>query len=89
MANHPSAIKRHRQSLKKQASNKAVKSRIGTLTRRVNEAVAAGDVEAAQTALTDVSRGLAKAASKGTLHRSTASRRTSRLATKVAKLATS
>ncbi len=86
MANHPSALKRHRQSLKRRSANRTVKARIGTLVNTANDAVAAGDKEAAETALVAASKALAKGASEGTLHSRTASRRTSRLARKVAKL---
>ncbi len=89
MANHPSALKRHRQSLKRRDANRSVKSRLHTLVRRVNEAILAEDGDTARSGLGDASKAMAKAASKGVLPRNTASRRTSRLAKRVAKLATS
>jgi small subunit ribosomal protein S20 len=54
------------------------------MTRAVHEAVATGDKPAAEQRLLEVSKALAKAASKGLLHPSNASRRTSRLARRVA-----
>ena len=87
MANHPSAIKRYRQARKRQSANQSAKARVRTLTRKVDAATAAGDAKASSESLHVASRALAKAASKGLLHRKTAARRTSRLAKKVAKIA--
>jgi len=67
--------------------NRAAKSRLHTVIRSVNEAVAGGDKATAQEKLREASVALAKAASKGLLHSANASRRTGRLARKVAKLA--
>jgi len=87
LANHASALKRHRQSRKRRLRNRAAKSRLHTVIRSVNEAVAGGDKATAQEKLREASVALAKAASKGLLHSANASRRTGRLARKVAKLA--
>ncbi len=89
MANHPSAVKRHRQSLKKRAANREVKSRIRTLLRRVNEAIEQGDAEKARNSFTEAEQALARASSKKVLHKANAARRTGRLAKKVAKLTAS
>ena len=86
MANHPSAIKRYKQARKRQEANQSAKARVRTLTRKVETATGTGDAKVAQESLDVASRALAKAASKGLIHRKTASRRTSRLAKKVAKL---
>jgi len=80
LAIHPSAIKRHRQSLKKRARNKDVKSRIRTLIKKVHEAVEAKNREVASLNLKEVNRALGKAVSQGILKRNTASRWMSRLA---------
>lgn len=84
MANHPSALKRHRQSQKRRVVHRSSKSRLHTLARQLQEAVAAGQKQLAEERLQSVSVALAKAASKGQIHRSNASRRTSRLARRVA-----
>lgn len=76
MANHPSALKRHRQSLKRRARNKHVKSGMRTLIKEVRTA---SGKEEAEKALTKVVSAIDKAASKGVLHRRTASRYVSRL----------
>lgn len=68
MANHPSARKRHRQSRKRREANRSAKARLNTLTRAVQEAVAAGDKRAAEERVRQASVALAKAASKGLLH---------------------
>lgn len=86
MATHKSAIKRHRQSLKRRSRNQAVKSRIRTLAKKVREAIQAGDAAAAASHLAVVGRALDKAVSKGVLHRNNASRRLSRLAQQVYRL---
>lgn len=86
MANHPSAKKRHIQSLARRMRARSTKSTVGGLVRKVNEAVSAGDKKTAETELRTASVALAKAASKGIIHRRNAARRASRLATKVSRL---
>ena len=41
MANHPSALKRHRQSEKARLANRSVRARLRTMVRQLREAVAA------------------------------------------------
>ena len=79
MANHASAIKRHRQSLKRQDRNRSVKTRVKNVVKAVRQAVEAKDKEAAQAALVDATSVLDKAAGKKVLHKRNASRRISRL----------
>lgn len=79
MANHVSAIKRHRQSLKRRARNRAVKTRIKNVVKNVQEAVGKGDGAAAREALNVAASTLDKAATKGVIHWRTASRKISRL----------
>lgn len=80
MATHKSAIKRHRQSLKRRARNQALKSRLRTLVKKVRVAVDAKDPATAEAELKVAARALDKAVTKGVLHRNNASRRQSRLA---------
>ena len=87
MANHPSALKRHRQSEKRRLRNRALKTRLGHLVRAVRTAVASHDPDAART-LARASRELDKAVTKGVLHRNSAARKISRLARAVGALAT-
>ncbi len=87
MANHPSALKRHRQSEKRRVRNRAVKTRLRRLVREVRTAVTANDAKAAGETLARASRELDKAVTKGVLHRNSASRKISRLARAVRTLA--
>ncbi len=80
MANIKSQIKRIKTNEKARLRNKAVKSELKTYVRRVREAVAAGDKEAAGTALAAASRKLDKAVSKGVIHQNQAANRKSALA---------
>jgi small subunit ribosomal protein S20 len=84
VANHPSALKRHRQSRKRRVANRSSKARLHTLVRDLQETIAKGDKKQAQEKLREISQALAKAASKGLLHPSNASRRTGRLSRRVA-----
>jgi len=59
--------------------NRATKSALKTLIRRLREAIAAGEAEQAWTALKRVESALDKAAKRGILHRNTAARKKSRL----------
>ncbi|WP_454043497.1 30S ribosomal protein S20 [Cellulosimicrobium sp. Marseille-Q8652] len=80
MANIKSQIKRIRTNEKARLRNKAVKSELKTYVRRVREAVAAGDKDAASTALQAASRKLDKAVSKGVIHANQAANRKSAIA---------
>lgn len=88
MAIHPSAIKRHRQSLKRRATNKDVKSRIRTLIKKARQAIEAKDREQISAQLREVTRELGKAVSKGILKNNTASRWLSRLSRSASRPAT-
>ncbi|MFF3063149.1 30S ribosomal protein S20 [Oerskovia sp. KBS0722] len=79
MANIKSQIKRIKTNEKARLRNKAVKSELKTNVRRVREAVAAGDKEAAASALVTASKKLDKAVSKGVIHQNQAANRKSAL----------
>lgn len=79
MANHKSAKKRHRQSLKLNAKNRTVRTRIKNIVKNVQAAVKTQDKEAAQTALTQAMATIDKAATKGVIHWKKAARKISRL----------
>jgi len=79
LANHRSAIKRHRQSEQKRLKNRTVKSGVKTAVKRVRAAVQEGNVDEAKNLLKAASSELDSAASKGVLHKNNASRRISRL----------
>jgi len=86
VASHKSAIKRQKQALKKQERNKSVKSMLKTLSKKVEQAVEAKSADSAKDALVKAMKAYDKAASAGIIHRTTASRKISRLSTKVGKV---
>lgn len=83
MANTPSAKKAARRISRQTAVNKARRSRMRTFLRKVEEAIASGSKEAAAEALKVAQPELHRAATKGVVHRNTASRKVSRLAGRV------
>jgi small subunit ribosomal protein S20 len=80
VANIKSQIKRNRQNEGRRLRNKAVRTRLKTEAKAVQEAAAAGDRDAAEERLRTTSRMLDKAASRGVIHPKTAARRKSKLA---------
>ena len=82
MANTPQSKKRARQNEKRFAINKARRSRIRTYLRKVEEAIASGDKDAAA-ALRAAQPELMRGVTKGVLHKNTASRKVSRLSARV------
>lgn len=87
MANTPSAKKAARKIARRTAVNRATRSRVRGFIRKVEEAIASGDKEAARAALREAQPHLMKAARKGIVHRNTASRKVSRLSHRVEALA--
>lgn len=83
MANTKSAKKAVRQITRRTAVNKARRSHMRTSIRRVEEAIATGNKEAAQAALKEAEPVMARTAQKGILHRCAASRKVSRLSKRV------
>ena len=86
MANR-SAEKRERQNVKRRMHNRMIKSSVRTQIKKFDAAVVAGDKEAAKDAMALSFKLLDSAASKGVLHRNTASRKKSRNYKAFAKLA--
>ncbi|MGH8012396.1 MAG: 30S ribosomal protein S20 [Candidatus Binataceae bacterium] len=76
---HPSAQKRHRQSLKRRERNRAIKTRARTAAKSALEAIEGKDATIAREQLKIAMKVLFKAASKGTLKRNTAARKVARL----------
>lgn len=87
MANIKSAKKRILVNRTKAERNKAIKSGVKTAVKRVNAAIEAGDKAAASAALLNATSTIDKATSKGVYHKNTASRKVSRLAAAVNKMA--
>jgi small subunit ribosomal protein S20 len=88
MANTKSAKKAARQTVRRTELNKARRSRLRTSVRKVEEAIASGNKEAAQAALKEAEPVIARTAQKGIVHRKSASRKVSRLAKRVGAMGT-
>lgn len=87
MANIKSAEKRILVNQTKALRNKAIKSKVKTVVKKVEAAVAAGDKELAKTSLLDAISEIDKATSKGVYHKNTSSRKVSRLSKAVNSIA--
>lgn len=83
MANTPQSKKRARQTLRRTDVNKARRSRIRTFLRKVEEAIASGNAEAAREALKNAQPELMRGVTKGVVHKNTAARKISRLSSRV------
>lgn len=83
MANTPQAKKRARQNEARFAVNKARRSRIRTFIRKVEEAIESGNKDAASAALREAQPELMRGVNKGVFHKNTASRKMSRLSSRV------
>lgn len=81
MANHKSAEKRHRQSLKRRDRNRMAKSGFRTAIKKAKSAVESKDANAKEL-LRQAEKAIAKAANKGIVHKKSAARRISRLTKK-------
>lgn len=80
MANHKSAVKRHKQSLVRAARNRSARTRAKNLVKEVRTALQSTNKDMAAIALVNATSGLDKAASKGAMHWKKAARKISRLA---------
>lgn len=83
MANTPSAKKAVRKIARRTEVNKARRSRMRTFIRKVEEAISSGDSAAAKTALQNAQPEIARAAQKGIVHKNHASRKISRLSSRI------
>ena len=79
MANTPQAKKRIRRNQARATINKNRVSRIRTLVKKVEAAVASGDKDAAATALQAAQPEMARGVAKGVLHTNTVARTFARL----------
>jgi len=87
MANHKSAKKRIRRNANRAIINGARMSRIRTFVKKVETAITAGDAEQAREALRAAQPELMRGVSRGVIHKNTASRKMSRLSSRVKALA--
>lgn len=87
MANIKSAKKRILVNKTKADRNKAIKSGVKTVIKKVNAAIEANDKEAATAALAEATVAISKACTKGIYHKNNAARKISRLTIAVNKMA--
>ena len=83
MANTKSAKKAARQAESRTLINQARRSRMRTYVRKVEEAIASGDKQAAAVALREAQPQIMRSALKGIIHKNTASRKISRLSARI------
>jgi len=86
LANHKSALKRHRQSLKRRARNRISKTRIKNTVKAVRLAIEEKDATKAMEALKAATSVLDKAARKQIIHARQAQRRVARLQAAINKI---
>lgn len=87
MANTPGAKKAVRKIARRTEVNTARRSRVRTFLRKFDEAVAAGDPGVAKDAFVKAQSELMRAVTKGVVHKNTGSRKVSRLAAQLKKMA--
>jgi small subunit ribosomal protein S20 len=87
MANTKSATKAARQAVRRTAINKSRASQVKSYVRKVEEAIASGDKEAAKAALAAAQPVLMRSAQKRILHKNAASRKVSRLTARLKAMA--
>ena len=83
MANHFSALKRARQTVKRTVTNRMNTSRLRGTMREMRESLAKGDKATAEKAYRATVSALDKAIQKGVLHKNTAARYKSRLSARL------
>ena len=88
MANNPGAKKAIRKIERRTEVNRARRSRVRTYLRRFEDALKDGDADAAKSAFVEAESELMRAVSKGVVHPNTGSRKVSRLAARLKKMAT-
>lgn len=86
LANHKSAAKRARQSLKKGSRNSGTRKTVRTIEKALRVSIEKKDKKAAGELLKDYVSRIDKAAQKGILHRNHASRRVGNLSAQVTSL---
>ena len=79
MANHPSAEKRNRQRVARTERNRSIRQAVRTAVKKARAALATGDSAAAKDRIAEAVVALAKAASRGVVHKKAAARTTSRI----------
>ena len=85
MANHKSAIKRHRQSIKRRDCNRSAKAAVRTALKQASAAASSSDKAQAQKLAREAESMMAKASKKGLFHKATLARKISRMQSKINK----
>jgi small subunit ribosomal protein S20 len=85
VASHESALKAHRQNVKRRDQNRQLRTRLRGALRDIRAAVDAGTSDKVSDAVRQTVSLVDKMAAKGLIHRNTASRYKSRLAARVAR----
>jgi len=85
VASHESALKAHRQNVRRREHNRQLRTRLRSALRDIRAAIDAGDAAKVKDALRDTISLVDKMAGKGLIHRNTAGRYKSRLASRVAR----
>lgn len=80
---NPSALKAHRQNVKRNEHNRALRSTLRTGLKAIRKALDAGDIDEAKAALKGTVSLVDKMAGKGIIHKNTAGRYKSRIAAKL------
>ncbi len=88
MASHESALKAHRQNVKRREHNRQLRTRLRSALRDIRAAIDTGDPKNVKDALRATISMVDKMASKGLIHRNTAGRYKSRLSARVTKRST-
>lgn len=87
MGKSKSAAKRHKQSLKRRIRNRHIRSTVKTAVKEVRAAVSEGTASDATELLSKAVSTIARAGSKGVLHKKTVARKVARLSKAVLKAA--
>jgi small subunit ribosomal protein S20 len=80
-----SALKANRQNIKRREHNRALRAKLRTGLKGIRKSLDVKDVEGAKKGLQSLQSLVDKMATKGIIHKNTASRYKSRLAAKIAK----
>ena len=81
---HASAVKAHRQTIKRQAHNRAMRSQLRTALKSIRAAIDSGDSAAAKSALNQTMSLIDKMSGKGIIHDNAAGRYKSRIVKRLA-----
>ena len=84
MATHKSALKAHRQTIKRHEHNRQFRTRLRGALKSIRTAIDAGDTDKAKAVLSETFGLIDKMAGKGIIHDNTAGRYKSRIARRLA-----